>query len=638
MQGRITRVAGPVVVAENLIGAQMYEVVRVGALGLIGEVIRIENDRATIQVYEDTAGLRVGDPVEASGAPLQVELAPGLLGSIFDGIQRPLPILRDQTGDFIARGVSVSALDRAIKWQFDPRARVGDRVEPGDWIGTVPETAQIAHRVLVPPNLRGMLIEIHAGAFTIDEPIALVQNDGARVEIKLAQKWAVRSARPYARKLDPDTPLITGQRVIDSFFPVTKGGTAIIPGGFGSGKTVAEQTLAKWADADIVIYVGCGERGNEMTDVLEEFPQLIDARTNEPLMRRTILIANTSNMPVAAREASIYTGVTLAEYYRDMGYDVALMADSTSRWGEALREVSGRLEEMPGEEGYPAYLATRLANFYERAGRVIALGTDQRVGSVTVIGAVSPPGGDFSEPMTQNSLRVAGAFWGLDTGLARRRHFPAINWITSYSLYDLRKWFVENVASDWEAQTADAMAILQAETKLMEMVQLVGSDALAEDQKALLQSARMVREDYLQQFAFHEIDGFCPPHKAYWMLRAILAFHRELMCAIKRSAARDRVIQTETPVAPANNENGASRAQEPVPSKAQEHIAGEFTKSLEPGAMPVHPTDHGAILERALALPVVAEIARMKEWTHAEAETRGRALVDQIARQVGALR
>ncbi|MBI5649960.1 MAG: V-type ATP synthase subunit A [Chloroflexi bacterium] len=638
MRGAITRVAGPVVVAENLIGAQMYEVVRVGALGLIGEVIRIEGDGATIQVYEDTAGLRVGDPVAASGAPLQVELAPGLLGSIFDGIQRPLPVLRDQTGDFIARGVTAPALDRAVKWQFTPIARAGDVLEPGDLIGSVPETAQIAHRVLVPPNTRGTLIEINAGAFSIDEPIGILQNDGARIEIKLAQKWAVRSARPYARKLDPDTPLITGQRVIDSFFPVTKGGTAIIPGGFGSGKTVAEQTLAKWADADIVIYVGCGERGNEMTDVLEEFPQLIDARTNEPLMRRTILIANTSNMPVAAREASIYTGITLAEFYRDMGYDVALMADSTSRWGEALREISGRLEEMPGEEGYPAYLATRLADFYERAGRVIALGKDARVGSVTVIGAVSPPGGDFSEPMTQNSLRVAGAFWGLDTGLARRRHFPAINWITSYSLYDLRKWFVENVASDWEAQTGEAMALLQEETKLMEIVQLVGSDALAEDQKALLQSARMVREDYLQQFAFHEIDAFCPPHKQYWMLRVILAFQRELMRAIKRSALLDRVIKTETPVAPPNNENGASRAQEPVPSKAQEQIAGEFAQSLAPGGVPMTSTDHGALLERALALPIVAEIARMKEWKHAEAESRARALIEQIEREVGALR
>ncbi|CAG0982475.1 partial V/A-type H+/Na+-transporting ATPase subunit A, partial [Anaerolineae bacterium] len=398
MLGKIIRVAGPVVVAQGLIGAQMYEVMRVGVLGLIGEVIRLQGDRATIQVYEDTSGLRVGDPVEATGAPLQVELGPGLLGSIFDGIQRPLPLLREQAGDFIARGISASAIDRAKKWEFTPTVRAGDLVTAGDILGTVAETSRITHRILVPPVTHGVIAEIRAGAFTIDETIGTIRatNDhNAPIPLRLAQKWAMRRGRPYARKLDPDTPLLTGQRVIDSFFPVTKGGTAIIPGGFGSGKTVAEQTLAKWADTDIVIYVGCGERGNEMTDVLEEFPRLVDARTNEPLMHRTILIANTSNMPVAAREASIYTGITLAEYYRDMGYDVALMADSTSRWGEALREVSGRLEEMPGEEGYPAYLATRLADFYERAGRVIALGTDQRVGSVTVVGAVSPPGGDF---------------------------------------------------------------------------------------------------------------------------------------------------------------------------------------------------------------------------------------------------
>ncbi|MDE3089091.1 MAG: V-type ATP synthase subunit A, partial [Chloroflexota bacterium] len=407
MQGSIIRVAGPVVVAQNLTGAQMYEVVRVGALGLIGEVIRLEGDRATIQVYEDTSGLRFGDIIEATGAPLQVELAPGLLGGIFDGVQRPLPTLRDQAGDFIARGITASAVDRNKKWKFTPAVRAGDVVEPGDVLGTVTETEHLPHRILVPPNLRGTLEEIRAGEFTIDETIGTLRGT-ATIKLTLAQKWPVRRGRPYARKLDPDTPLITGQRVIDSFFPVTKGGTAIIPGGFGSGKTVAEQTLAKWADADIVVYVGCGERGNEMTEVLAEFPQLTDARTNEPLMRRTILIANTSNMPVAAREASIYTGITLAEYYRDMGYDVALMADSTSRWGEALREVSGRLEEMPGEEGYPAYLATRLADFYERAGRVVVLGKGERIGSVSVIGAVSPPGGDFSEPMTQNSLRVAG--------------------------------------------------------------------------------------------------------------------------------------------------------------------------------------------------------------------------------------
>lgn len=631
MQGSIIRVAGPVVVAENLVGAQMYEVVRVGALGLIGEVIRLEGNHATIQVYEDTSGLRVGNPVQATGAPLQVELGPGLLGSIFDGIQRPLPLVREQVGDFIARGISTTAIDRTKHWDFTPLVRAGDLVKPGDIVGTVAETSHLTHRILVPPTLEGIIDEMRAGAFTVDEPIGTLRAHNKTIfPLQLTQKWSVRQARPYARKLDPDTPLLTGQRVIDSFFPIAKGGTAIIPGGFGSGKTVAEQTLAKWADADIVIYVGCGERGNEMTDVLEEFPELVDARTNEPLMRRTILIANTSNMPVAAREASIYTGITLAEYYRDMGYAVALMADSTSRWGEALREVSGRLEEMPGEEGYPAYLATRLADFYERAGRVVALGKDQRIGSITVVGAVSPPGGDFSEPMTQNSLRVAGAFWGLDTGLARRRHFPAINWITSYSLYDVRKWFVDNVATDWEAQTGEAMALLQAEAKLLEIVQLVGGDALPEDQKEVLQAARMLREDYLQQFAFHEIDGSCPPQKQYWMLRVILTFHRELARLIKRSASVERVIRTETPVV-------QSLRPVPMPENGQESVP-RLEQASEPGRPTSPITDHGTLLERAMALPVVGEIARMKEWQPEEAVTHGRKLIEEIEKELGTLR
>jgi V/A-type H+-transporting ATPase subunit A len=625
MRGTIIRVAGPVVVAENLRGAQMYQVARVGALGLIGEVIRLEGDRATIQVYEDTAGLQVGDPVETTGAPLQVELGPGLLGSIFDGIQRPLPFVRDQVGDFIARGVSAPALDRTKRWEFTPRVRAGEHVQPGDILGTVAETPHLTHRILVPPNVQGIVQEIRAGAFTIDEPIGTLVHNNTAVPIHMAQKWSVRQARPYAHKLDPDTPLLTGQRVIDSFFPIAKGGTAIIPGGFGSGKTVVEQTLAKWADADIVIYVGCGERGNEMTEVLAEFPRLTDARTNEPLMRRTILIANTSNMPVAAREASIYTGITLAEYYRDMGYAVALMADSTSRWGEALREVSGRLEEMPGEEGYPAYLATRLAEFYERAGRVVALGKDQRIGSITVIGAVSPPGGDFSEPMTQNSLRVAGAFWGLDTGLARRRHFPAINWITSYSLYDLRKWFVENVASDWEAQTGEALALLQKEAELLEIVQLVGSDALPESEKALLKVGQMLREDYLQQFAFHEIDGFCPPKKQYWMLRVILTFHRELARVIKRGAPLERMAQMSTFTQPVDT--GVQKQNKTARLDRAEESASELT-SVGPSTL----------LERIMALPVVGEIARMKEWRHDEAETRGRELVARIEKELAALR
>lgn len=633
MRGSIIRVAGPVVVAQNLVGAQMYEVVRVGALGLIGEVIRLEGDRATIQVYEDTSGLQVGDPVQATGAPLEVELGPGLLGSIFDGIQRPLPILREQAGNFIARGISASPVDRTAKWDFTPSVRVGDQVGPGHTLGTVPETKHLEHRVLVPPTLQGVVEEIRAGAFTVDDVIGIIRATGdhnAPVEIKLAQKWPVRRGRPYVRKLDPDTPLITGQRVIDSFCPITKGGTAMIPGGFGSGKTVMEQTLAKRADADIVVYVGCGERGNEMTDVLEEFPHLEDPRTGEPLMRRTILIANTSNMPVAAREASIYTGITLAEYYRDMGYDVAMMADSTSRWGEALREVSGRLEEMPGEEGYPAYLATRLADFYERAGRVVTLSKEERIGSVSVVGAVSPPGGDFSEPMTQNTLRVAGAFWGLDIGLARRRHFPAINWITSYSLYDLRKWFVDHVASDWEAQTEKAMALLQEEAKLMEIVQLVGSDALPEDQKALLQIARMVREDYLQQFALDPLDGYCPPEKQYWMLRVLLTFHDGLSHAIKRGTSL--ALKTGTSVVESIDTGG-------VPSKMQEdNMAGGLEKAIEPGSAPKPSSEQGTILERAMRLPVVADISRMKEWPYAEAEVRGRALIENIERELGALR
>jgi len=633
MQGSIIRVAGPVVVAEHLTGAQMYEVVRVGALGLIGEVIRLEGDHATIQVYEDTSGLRVGDTVEATGAPLQVELGPGLLGGIFDGVQRPLPILRDQAGDFIARGISASPVDRSKKWEFAPSVRVGDRVGPGDELGTVPETASLEHRVMVPPTVQGVVEKICTGEFTVDDVIGVIRATGdhnAPIEIRLVQKWPVRRGRPYIRKLDPDTPLITGQRVIDSFCPVTKGGTAMIPGGFGSGKTVMEQTLAKRADADIIVYVGCGERGNEMTDVLEEFPHLEDPRTGEPLMRRTILIANTSNMPVAAREASIYTGITLAEYYRDMGYDVALMADSTSRWGEALREISGRLEEMPGEEGYPAYLATRLADFYERAGRVMTLGKDERIGSVTVVGAVSPPGGDFSEPMTQNTLRVAGAFWGLDIGLARRRHFPAINWITSYSLYDLRKWFIDNVATDWEVQTVEAMALLQEEAKLMEIVQLVGSDALPEDQKALLQVARMLREDYLQQFALDPLDGYCPPQKQYWMLRVLLTFHHQLSHAIKCGPSRALKVSTSL----VESVDTSS-----VPGKAQEEsMAGGLERAVEvvPALLP--PAGQGAFLERAMNLPVVADISRMKEWKYDEAEARGRALIEKVERELGALR
>jgi V/A-type H+-transporting ATPase subunit A len=541
----IIRVAGPVVVARGLRGVHIYDVVYVGHLKLVGEVIRLEDDLATIQVYEDTGGLRVGEPVLSSGGPFMVELGPGLLSSIFDGVQRPLPILREQQGDFIVRGGTAPALDRQKLWPFEPRVRAGDQVSSGDILGIIPETPHLDHRLLVPPGLSGVIKAIRPGHYTIEQTVAVLAPDGPGqpdpVELTLLQRWPARQPRPHRGKLDPTEPLITGQRVLDSFFPLAKGGTAIIPGGFGTGKTVLEQTFAKWADADIIIYVGCGERGNEMTDVLEEFPKLEDPHTGGALMDRTVLIANTSNMPVAAREASIYTGVTMAEYFRDMGYDVALMADSTSRWGEALREVSGRLEEMPGEEGYPAYLLSRLADFYERGGRVTCAGSEDRIGSVTLIGAVSPPGGDFSEPMTQNSLRVTGVFWGLDTDLARRRHYPAINWTISYSLYELGQWFNRQVAGDWASQSQRARSLLQRETELQEIVQLVGSDALAEIEKGDLAAGRMLREDFLRQSGFSE-NGFCPPEKSYWMLKVILCFYDQMTQALKRGLSLERIL------------------------------------------------------------------------------------------------
>ncbi|MFN8485301.1 MAG: V-type ATP synthase subunit A [Anaerolineae bacterium] len=541
--GRLVRIAGPVVVAEDLPDVAMYDVVRVGSAGLVGEVIRLEDGAATVQVYEDTSGLRVGEPVVAGGGALSVELGPGLLGMVYDGVQRPLPALLALQGPFIRRGAVAPPLDRRRRWRFTPHVRQGVEVTPGMVVGVVQETPTLAHKIMVPPGVAGVVRRIAAGVFGVDAEVAAVEDLETREmhSVTLAQRWPVRERRPYAAKLDAATPLVTGQRVIDTFFPLARGGAAIIPGGFGTGKTVMEQTLAKWADADVVVYVGCGERGNEMTEVLEEFPTLTDPRTGAPLMGRTVLIANTSNMPVAAREASIYTGITIAEYYRDMGYDVALMADSTSRWGEALREVSGRLEEMPGDEGYPAYLATRLADFYERAGRVEVLGRAEQ-GSVTIIGAVSPPGADFSEPMTQNSLRVAGAFWALDYDLSRRRHFPAINWIGSYSLYDVSGWFREHVAPDWSAQTARAMAILQQEAELLEIAQLIGQDALAESQKALLAVARLLREDFLQQHAYDSVDAFCSPEKQYWMLRAILTFDRLLSEALARGVALEAAL------------------------------------------------------------------------------------------------
>jgi V/A-type H+-transporting ATPase subunit A len=540
LRGSISRISGPVVYAHKMRGSKLYDVVKVGGELLSGEIIRLEGDEAVVQVYEDTSGLEVGEEVVNTESPLSVELGPGIISSIYDGIQRPLPTLVEKSGSFISRGIYLPGLDRERKWKFIASVNKGDEVEAGDVVGRVYEY-HIEHKIMVPPNVSGIVTEIANGEFTVEDTVCVLDDSS---EITMMQKWPVRKGRPYRKKLDPALPLLTGQRVFDSIFPVTKGGTAMIPGGFGTGKTVAEQTLAKWADAQIVVYIGCGERGNEMTDVLTEFPALVDPRTKQPLIQRTILIANTSNMPVAAREASIYTGITMAEYYRDMGYDVALMADSTSRWGEALREVSGRLEEMPGEEGYPAYLATRLAAFYERAGRVVCLGSNERVGSITIVGAVSPPGGDFSEPITQNTLRIAGAFWALDTSLAYRRHFPAINWIKSYSLYldSIKDWFTDNVSHDWRELRDKTMFLLQKEVELQEIVQLVGPDALPEGEKAILEVTRMIREDFLQQSAFHESDSFCPLEKQYWMLKAILTFHDAMAEALGKGSALKQIL------------------------------------------------------------------------------------------------
>jgi V/A-type H+-transporting ATPase subunit A len=526
IEGQITKVSGPVVEAHGMAGSRMYDVTFVGKLQLIGEVIRLAGENAIIQVYEDTSGLEVGEAVVCTEQPLLLKLGPGMLSSIYDGVQRRLPDLAEKYGDYITRGTVAEALDEEKVWEFTATAKAGDKVAQGDVLGEVQETEVIKHLIMVPPGWSGTIAELRSGSYKVDDVIGRFE-DGK--ELKMIQEWPARVPRPVVRKMDPNFPFITGTRILDTFFPVAQGGYSIIPGGFGTGKTVTEQTLAKWAQADIVIYVGCGERGNEMTEVLSEFPALEDVRTGLPLMKRTILIANTSNMPVAAREASIYTGITMAEYYRDMGYDVAMMADSTSRWGEALREVSGRLEEMPGEEGYPAYLATRIADFYERCGRAVCLGSDveERIGSITVVGAVSPPGGDFSEPMTQNSLRISGAFWALDTSLAHRRHFPAISWLGSYSLYldQVEEWYANNVSMDWKAQRDKAMMILQKEAELQEIVQLVGPDALPEFARATIEVARMLREDYLQQFAFSDIDAFCSPKKQYHMLKVIITYY-----------------------------------------------------------------------------------------------------------------
>ena len=525
IQGRISRISGPVVQAAGMEGIKIRDLVEVGDLGLIGEVIEIKGGEIAIQVYEDTDGLKAGEPVKSEQKPFLVQLGPGLLGSIYDGIQRPLEIIRDQTGSFIRRGATGDPLSKTKQWHFVPLKAAGDSVVPGDAVGWVQEGPTIQHKILVPEGVEGQIASIAEGDFTIEQAVA--QLEGRDAPLYMVQPWPIRRPRGYAEKVATNSPLLTGQRIFDSFFPVPKGGSAIIPGPFGSGKTVSQQALAKWSNAQVVIYVGCGERGNEMTEVLTEFPHLEDPNTGAPLMNRTILIANTSNMPVAARETSIYTGITLAEYYRDMGYDVALFADSTSRWAEALREISGRLEEMPGEEGYPTYLASRIAEFYERSGSVICLGGDRRQGSVTAIGAVSPPGGDFSEPVTQNSLRIAGAFWGLDARLAYSRHFPAINWLTSYTLYldALRGWYSHEVAPDFLDLRTELLDILQREDELRKIVQLVGRESLSEPDKLLLDIARTTREDFLRQSAFHEVDAYCPIKKQYDMMKAILVFY-----------------------------------------------------------------------------------------------------------------
>ena len=535
-KGTIKKVAGPLVIAKGMRDANMFDVVRVSEKRLIGEIIEMHGDEASIQVYEETSGLAPGSPVESTGEPMSVELGPGLIGSIYDGIQRPLDDIMKISGNNLERGVEVPSLKRELKWEFTPQAKVGDNVVAGDVLGTVQETEIVTHKILVPPGFLGTVKDIRGGKYTVTETVAVLETpDGREVPLQLMQRWPVRRGRPYQKKLSPQMPLVTGQRVIDTFFPIAKGGVAAVPGPFGSGKTVVQHQLAKWAEADIVVYIGCGERGNEMTDVLNEFPELKDPKTGYSLMKRTVLIANTSDMPVAAREASIYTGITIAEYFRDMGYSVALMADSTSRWAEALREMSGRLEEMPGEEGYPAYLGSRLAQFYERAGRVVTLGSGEREGTLSVIGAVSPPGGDISEPVSQATLRIVKVFWGLDSALAYKRHFPAINWLTSYSLYldTLEPWFSKTVAQDWVGLRTELMGLLQDEAELEEIVQLVGMDALSAPDRLKLEAARSIREDFLHQNAYDDIDTYTPLPKQYAMMKLILSFYDQSRAALE---------------------------------------------------------------------------------------------------------
>lgn len=539
----ISRISGSVVVATGIEEAQMFDVVRIGDLGLLGEIIRLEGTKATIQVYEDTTGLRPGEKIVNTKRPLSIQLGPGLLTSIYDGIQRPLDVLRNKSGDFISRGIFIPALDQQKKWEFIPTKKNGESVSQGEIIGEVQETPLIKHKIMIPYGIQGQLSEIKEGKYTVNENVAKVKTYSSVVDIGLSNWWTVRVPRPVSSKLPPESPLLTGQRVLDTFFPVAKGGTAAIPGPFGSGKTVTQQQLAKWADSSIIVYIGCGERGNEMTEILTTFPELEDPKSKRPLMERTILVANTSNMPVAAREASIYTGITMGEYYRDMGYDVALMADSTSRWAEALREISGRLEEMPGEEGYPAYLGRRLAEFYERGGKAVVVSPENRVGSLTLVGAVSPPGGDFSEPVSQNTLRVTRVFWALDANLASRRHFPSINWLTSYSLYtdDMLDWYKNNVSVEWSTLRQEALEILQRESELQEIVQLIGYDALPEPEKGILDTARSIREDYLQQSAYDEVDTYTSIKKQYLMLSTILDFGRRESGAIKKGILSSKI-------------------------------------------------------------------------------------------------
>lgn len=545
--GRIIKVSGPLIVAENIQDSKMYDVVRVSDKKLIGEIIELRGDKASIQVYEETSGLGVGESVYSTGSPLSVELAPGLIEGIYDGIQRPLNLLRQESGDRIARGIDIPAVDHKKLWEFKPVAKPGDKVRTGDILGVVDETVIVEHRIMVPEGVEGTVKSIEKGSFTVDDTIAVISTDKGDKKVSMLKRWPVRKGRPYREKLTPFMPMVTGQRVIDTLFPIAKGGVAAVPGPFGSGKTVVQHQLAKWADAEIIVYVGCGERGNEMTDVLNEFPHLTDPKTGQPLMKRTVLIANTSDMPVAAREASIYTGITIAEYFRDMGYNVAIMADSTSRWAEALREMSGRLEEMPGEEGYPAYLSSRLAEFYERAGMVKTLGSDDRIGSISAIGAVSPPGGDLSEPVSQATLRIVKVFWGLSASLAYKRHFPAIDWLQSYSLYAdrLSEWYSDNLGDEWLDMRTEIMRILQEEAQLEEIVRLVGMDALSPKDRLTMETAKSIREDYLHQNAFHEVDTYASLTKQFKMMQLILLNYRLCNEALDKNVDIEDILQLE---------------------------------------------------------------------------------------------